>query len=151
MDLAKPLELVEYLRRHTMRSNVAVWRIPLSGVGFEADLAVQLGVELVDITQHYRSCLAQGTEFARLSASKLFDALDQIASSEGFSDCVLVYNLDLLLAGLKEADREQIWQDLYNRLPNRKRALLITIPDTATHLFPGENLLKKLQDDYRIT
>jgi hypothetical protein len=151
MDLAKPLVLVAYLRRRTLRTNIGVWFLPLSAAGVEADLAVRLGVESVDIAQYYRSTLDPRTEFARLSASRLFNTLDQIASTESFNDCVLIYHFDLLLAGLKEADRNQIWQDIYNRLPNRKRALLIAIPDTSIQLFPTEYLLKKLQDDYRIT
>jgi hypothetical protein len=151
MDLAKPLRLVEYLRRRILRTNVGVWLLPLSGLGTEADLAVRLGVEALDMAKYYRSTLDPDTEFARLSASRLFETLDQIASKESFSDCVLVYNFDLLLAGLTEANREQIWRDVYNRLPNRRQALLLTIPDTATHLFPPDYLRKKLLDDHRIT
>ena len=151
MDLAKSLVLVEYLRSRTLRTNIGLLLLPLSEVGTEADLAVRLGVESLDIAKYYHSTLDPRTEFARLSAARLFNSLDQIASTEGFNDCVLIYNFDLLLSGLRDSDRDQIWQDIYNRLPNRKRALLLTIPNTAIHLFPPEYLFKKLQDDCRTT
>jgi hypothetical protein len=150
MDLTKPLELVEYLRRHNLRTNVGIWRMPLMEVGAEADIAFRLSVDSLDIVKYYRTTLDPRTDFARLSASRLFNTLDQIASTESLNNCVLIYNLDLLLAGLKEVEREQVWQDIYNRLPNRRRALLLTIPDIAIHLFPPEHLIQKLQSDDRI-
>ena len=70
--------------------------------------------------------------------------------SIGQSDCVLVYNLDLLLSGVKDEERQQVWQEFVNRFPSRTRVLLIAIPETATHLLPSELLLRKWKSDSRL-
>jgi len=154
MDQVEPLELIEHLRRGTSRTNVGIWRMPLSKVGHESDIAFRLSintqVEALDINAYYRSKLDPRTDYARLSASKLFDTLDLIASSQGISDCVFIYNFDLLIARLNEEERRQLWQDLYNRFPNRDRALLLAIPESAVHLLPSDSLLEKWQKESRL-
>lgn len=142
--------LVEYLRRRTARTHVGLWLMPLNRIGHEAEIAVHLGVQALDIGKYLHDKLPPGAEFVRLSAKKVIETLDDVASSIGQSDCVLVYNLDLLLSGVRDEERQQIWQDLFNRFPGRARVLLIAIPDTATHLLPSESLLKKWRDDSRL-
>jgi len=151
MGQTEPIELVEHLKRGNSRTNVGIWRMPLNKIGQEADIAFRLSVEAIDVSAYYRSTLAPNTEYARLSVTRLFDVLDAIASNRGSCDCVLIYSFDLLLAGLKEEDRNQIWQDLYNRFPNRERALLIAIPETANHLLPLEDMLEKWKKDGRLS
>ncbi|MBU2496184.1 MAG: hypothetical protein KJ935_06795 [Candidatus Omnitrophica bacterium] len=142
--------LVEYLRRRTARTHVGLWLMPLNRIGHEAEIAVRLGVQALDIGNYLHGKLPTGADFVRLSAQKVIETLDDVASSIGQSDCVLVYNLDLLLSGIKDEERQQIWLDLFNRFPGRARVLLIAVPDTATHLLPSESLHKKWQDDSRL-
>jgi hypothetical protein len=142
--------LVEYLRRRTSRTHVGLWLMPLNRIGHESEIAVHLGVQALDIGMYLHDKLPPGADFVRLSAQKVVETLDDAASSIGQSDCVLVYNLDLLLSGVKDEERQIIWQDLFNRFPGRARVLLIAIPDTATHLLPSESLLKKWRDDSRL-
>lgn len=142
--------LVDYLRRRTSRTHVGLWLMPLNRIGHEAEIAVHLGVQALDIGKYLHDKLPTGAEFARLSARKVIETLNDVASSIGQSDCVLVYNMDLLLSGVKDEERQQIWQDLFNRFPGRARVLLIAIPDTATHLLPSESLLRKWQKDSRL-
>jgi hypothetical protein len=68
----------------------------------------------------------------------------------GQSDCVLVFNFDLLLSGLKTQERQQVWSDLFNHFPNRRRALIIMLPETAKHLLPTEELLENWQRETRV-
>jgi hypothetical protein len=142
--------LVEYLRRRTARTHVGLWLMPLNRIGHEAEMAVHLGVQALDIGLYLRNKLPPRAEFVRLSAQRVVETLDDVASSLGQSDCVLAYNIDLLLSGVKDEERQQIWQDLFNRFPGRARVLLIAIPETATHLLPSESLLIKWKNDSRL-
>jgi hypothetical protein len=141
--------LVEYLRRRTGRTHVGLWLIPLKKIGHEEEIAIHLGVEALDVGKYLHDKLPLGADFVRLSTKKVLETLDSIASSIGQYDCVLIYNMDLLLAGVSDEERHQIWQELYSRFSNRTRALLIAIPETATRLFPSESLLEKWQHDSR--
>ena len=97
--------LVEYLRRGTPRTRVGLWCAPLSKIGKEAEIAIQLGIQSLDVGKYYLGRLPMGAQFARLSSQKVIETLDSIASSMGQSDCVLVFNFDLLLSGLKKIGR----------------------------------------------
>lgn len=142
--------LVAYLRQGTPRTRVGLWRAPLSWVGKEADVAISLHVQAVDVADFYLSQLPKGADFARLSPAKIVETLDTVASSLGSSNCVLVYNLDLLLAGISSEDRQQVWQDLFNRFPHRLRALVIMLAETAVQLLPTEQLLEKWENESRL-
>ena len=142
--------LVDYLRRGTPRTRVGLWCAPLSKIGKEAETAIQLGIQPLDVGKYYLERLPKGAQFARLSSQKVIETLDSIASSMGQSDCVLVFNFDLLLSGLKTQERQQVWLDLFNHFPNRRRALIIVLPDTAKHLLPTEELLENWQRETRV-
>jgi hypothetical protein len=152
MGQTEPVELVENLKRGNFRSNVGIWRMPLSKIGQEADIAFRLDLGTLDTSKEFLSTLPAKTEYARLSVTRLYEFLDEIANRSDMRDCVLICNFDLLLAGLrKEQDRNQVWQDLYNRFPNRQHALLIAMPETASHLLPREDMLEKWQKDGRLS
>ncbi len=150
MAQTDPSTLVEYLRRGTPRTRIGLWRLPLSRIGKEAELAISIGTQALDVSKYYYEHLPQGADFVRLSTPKVMTTLDEIASSIGQSNCVLIYNLDLLLAALKTEERQQIWQDLFNRFPNRLRAIIVMIPETAHHLLPDEDLLEKWWQESRL-
>jgi hypothetical protein len=145
-----PNTLFELLCRGASRTRVGLWRVPLSKIGKEAEIAVNLGAQAVDISRYYYEHLQKGAEVVHLSAPKVISTLDSIASSIGSSNCVLIYNLDLLLSPLKVEELQQIWQDLFNRFPNRRRAIILIIPETAHHLLPSESLLEKWQNESRL-
>ena len=152
MGQTDPIKLVDNLKRGNLRTNVGVWRLPLSKIGQEADIAFRLDLGALDARKEFLSKLPAKTEYARLSVTRLYEFLDEIANRSDMRDCVLIYNFDLLLAGLrKELDRNQVWKDLYNRFPNRQHALLITIPETASHLLPSDDMLEKWQKDGRLS
>lgn len=150
MAKTDPASLVNFLRSKTSRTRVGLWRSPLDQIGKEAEIAAHLGIEALDISKYYLSGLASGAEFARLSSAKVIQTLDKVASSNGKKDCVLIYNLDLLLAGIKVDERQQVWQNLFNHFPNRPRAIIIFISENASLLLPTENLLEKWQGESRL-
>ena len=141
--------LIDHLR-YTSRTRVGLWRFPLAKIGHEAEFAVRFGVEGLDVSAYMRERLPIGAEFVRLSEQKVLDTLDEIASTHGKSDCVLVYNFDLLLSGVTSNERKSIWQFLFNGFPNRTRALLLVIPETADQLLPSETNIDAWQRDSRL-
>lgn len=149
-SLSEVRALISLLRRHTLRTRVGVWQIPLRYVDRERDIAVRLGVEAVDARDPIKERLPVGTRYVRLSAEKVLQALDQIAYSAGQTDCALVYNVDLLLAGLNREARQTVWESLFDGLPHRPRALLLVVPETAHDLMLSERLYRAWQRDKRI-
>ncbi len=154
MEQPEPLspvrELIDRLRRPTFRTRVGVWCMPLDYIGQEPDVAVLLGIEAVDVREPILQQLPEGTRFVRLTPEKIFAALDNIANNIGKKDCVLVYNVDLLLAGLTRERRQSVWQGLFDGLPHRSRALVVAIPASAERLLPTAQLLEALQRDERL-
>ena len=142
-------KLIEHLR-HTSRTRVGLWRMPLNKIGHEAESAIRIGAEALDVGRYLRERIPAGAEFVRLSEQKVLETLDHIASTHGESDCVLSFNLDLLLAGVSSDERQKIWQSLFNGFPNRTRVLLISVPETAVNLLPTETHLEKWQSDARL-
>ena len=150
MAQTDPDTLVKFLLRGTSRTRVGLWRFPQKKIGKEGELAINLGVQAIDVSRYYYDRLPQGADHVRLDVSKVLGALDAIATSAGTSRCALIYNLDLLLAALREEERQQIWQSLFNSFPNRPRALIVAISETAHHLLPSEDLLGKWQEESRL-
>lgn len=142
--------LIAFLRRHTLRTRTGLWCMPLDYVGHERDTATHLQIEAFDVRQAIQQQLPEGTRYVRLTLEKTLEALDFVASSEGWMDCVLVYNLDLLLAGLKREERQRVWESLLDGLPYRRRALLLAVPATAVSVLPSERLLQVWQREGRL-
>jgi hypothetical protein len=149
-SLAEVRALIAFLRRHTLRTRVGLWRMPLEYVGREPDTAASLLIEAFDFRQAVQQQLPEGTRYVRLTFEKVLEALDFVASSEGWTDCALVYNLDLLLAGLKRDERQRVWESLLGGLPYRRRALLLAVPATATQVLPSTQLIESWQRERRL-
>ena len=150
MEYPKLSALVSDIRNVAAHTKVGLWRMPVKSIGEETKTAILLGVQPLDISNYFLVNLPSGAEFARLSYSKIIQALDSVANAKGPKDCVLIYNLDLLLAGVTVEDRAQVWKTLFNGFPHRPRALLIAVPETAEPLLPSEQLLEKWQAASRL-
>jgi hypothetical protein len=148
--LAEVRALIAFLRRHTLRTRIGLWRMPVEWVGQEPDTATRLQIGAFDIRQAVQQQLAEGTRYVHLTFEKILEALDFVASSEEWTDCALVYNLDLLLAGLKRDERQRVWESLLGGLPYRRRALLLAVPATATQVLPSEQLMEVWQREGRL-
>lgn len=130
------VELLANLRDQSLRNRVGLWLAPDRQLVQIVNEAARLGIDAQDIRQALLHRLPLGTRFAGLSGTRLADLLDSICEQPGYSDCVLVYNLDLLLAGLGYEDQQEIWRTLWQSFPHRQRALLLVMPQTAVHLLP---------------
>lgn len=150
MEQTKALKLVDYLRRGTARTRIGLWRVPLAIIGTEREIAINLGIQPIDFSEYYLDRLPHGTKMVKVDSTKVLDSIDSITSSVGPSDCVLIYNFDLLLAKLKVEEIQQVWGDLFNHLPNRLRAILIMVPETAIQQLPSETLLEKWEKEDRL-
>lgn len=150
MAQSDALALVDYLRRGTARTRVGLWRVPLAILGTEQEIAINLGIQAVDISEYFFDRLPVGTKVVKTTPSKVIEAIDNLASIVGPSDCVLIFNFDLLLAKLKIEERQQVWLDLFNHLPNRLRAILIMVPETALRHLPSEMLIEKWEKEDRL-
>lgn len=150
MAQTEALKIVDYLRRGTARTRIGLWRVPLAIIGTEQEIAINLGIQAIDFGKYYLDRLPHGTKMVKVDSSKVLDSIDSIASSVGPNDCVLIFNFDLMLAKLKIEERQQVWGDLFNHLPNRLRATLIMIPETALQQLPSETLLEKWEKEDRL-
>lgn len=143
MELDNISDLVSFFRDRNLRSRIGIWRLPLVLSGQEKNIAVKLGIEAVDFCIPYREKIPEGATFLGLTCTKILEVIDTIASQSGFSDCVLVYNLDFFLAGIKQKDRQNFWQETYKGFPHRKRALILAIPETAIYTYPSRTELER--------
>jgi hypothetical protein len=105
--------------------------VPLSLLGQESRIAAQLGIDHVDYRRYLLDHLPAGGTFLGLSANKVFADLDGISNEAMGTDCVLLSNLDLALAGLVTSERMGLLRErLFNQFCYRRRGLLIAMPDT---------------------
>jgi hypothetical protein len=129
-------EVVRQIRTLSLRVRVGLWLMPLALLGHEPAEAAQLGLEAVDLRLRLLNELPEGARFTGLTWERVVELIDEIVSTSGARDAVLVYNADLLLARLSYADRRYVWQQLATGLPHRTRGLLVVMPETADELLP---------------
>lgn len=149
-ELEAARALVEQLGKPILRNRVGLW---ISGRRYWADaanVAAQLNVDAMDVAAEFIKRLPQGARYSDLNASRVIMLLDEIASGSGTSTCVLIYNLDLLLAGIDYAENQVVWRSLWHSFPYRRRALLLIVPNMAVDLLPASNELAFWQRDGRL-
>ena len=150
MESRTPVEVVALLRSRMLRVRTGLWLFPKAYLGYEADEAIRLRLEAVNLRQVWLDTLPPETHFIGLTPEKLLEVLDDILNLPGKSDCVLVYNLDIFLARLKKAERKSVWEGLFSALPHRTRGLLIAMPQTARDLLPSPKRLKFWEREHRL-
>lgn len=150
MASISPFDLISLLRGYRLRVRTGLWLLPRELLGQEPDEAARLGIDAVDLRQQLLAGLPQDTSFSGLNAACMIELLDDICRRDRGSDCVLVYNFDLLLARLRHDERSEVWQLLYDGFPHRSRALLIVMPRGANALLPTNQALQAWQRDGRL-
>jgi len=150
MLTSSPYEVVDLLEGSTLIHRTGIWLMPVNMLGKEPDYAARLNLDAVDIRTPLLESLPEGTRFLGLSGDKVFHLLDHICEHSKGSSCLLVYNVDLLLARLRLQDRVYVWSQLYNAFPHRKRALVIVMPEGADQLLPPLAALKSWNSDKRL-
>lgn len=146
-----PRKVVELIRANVLRIRTGLWLLPNSCVGQERNEAARLMVDAVDISELLIQHLPATSRFSGLNEQRLIELLDEISDLGGHSNCVLVYNFDLLLARLSPQAINNVWQYLFEFMPHRPRALLLTLPAQAIGLLPSEDQLKFLARDQRLS
>lgn len=121
--------LVARLRGDELRCRTGILFLPDLCLGREAEVAARLGIQHVDLAAYVLERVPVGGKFLNLSAGKIFDHLDDIANAHSGMDVVLIANADIAVMRLTSADRAQLWESLLKDFPNRKKALLLAIPE----------------------
>jgi len=89
-----------------------------------------------DIVQMALEQLPPGACYAGLTATGIKGWLDEISNKQTGQRRALVVNLDLLLAGISQEERRQVWTFVKDSMPNRRRVMIIAMPEGATLLLP---------------
>jgi|GEM_PF-770419 len=150
MDCSTPREVVSLIRANVLRIRIGLWLIPASYLGQERNEAARFLLEGVDIRQELVKQLPVDARFAGLNSQKVIDLIDAVTQQKGTSDCALIYNLDLLLSRLSPQECEFVWQLLLEAMPHRPRAILITMPASATDLLPSLDQLNQWAREKRL-
>ncbi len=152
MLTSSPREVVDLLKGSSLIHRTGIWLMPVAMLGKEPDHAARLNLDAVDIRAPLLESLPDPeVRFLGLSGDKVLQLLDHICEHAKGSNCILVYNVDLLLARLRMQERIYVWSQLYNAFPHRKRALLIVMPEGADHLLPPRTALKSWNGDKRLS
>jgi len=136
MRTSNPQELIELLSGKSLIHRTGIWLMPIPLLGKELDQAARLNIDAVDIREKLLETLPANTRFLGLRSEKLLQLLNQLSDQYKGTDCILVCNFDLLLAKLKQQDRQIFWKQLYNTFPHRKHALIIAMPEGSEQLLP---------------
>ena len=150
MEPIKPSELVLFLRRPSLRVRTGILLVPTRLVGQEANEAARLGVMAVDVRSILLDTVPSGAKFVPLDTDRVLQLLNTISYRKDQGDCVLIYNLDLLLARLTQQQRVDAWQFIFRGFGNRPCALLITMPATASSLLPAGEMLNYWKEGKRL-
>jgi hypothetical protein len=150
MELAALNNLAITLRGPSLRSRVGLWLMPPQSVGSERDVAARVRADSADLREIFLESLPPETSFAAITPKRILRLLDALSSQASGAGCVVVYNLDLLLAGLTMQGRRDFWSQVTDVLMQRRRAILLTIPLEATHLAPDEKQQEAWRDDGRL-
>ena len=150
MASADPKSVIAQLRGPTLRVRTGLWLAPKEVINQAADYAARLGISCVDIRALLVAELPAGTRFTGLTPFRVVALLDSICDGSDGTDCVLVENLDLLLARLRLHERLEVWDHLRRAHAHRRRALLVLVPATAKHLLPPSEDLVAWRVDERL-
>ena len=135
-----PKELRDALRRPGLRHRIGVWLIPENLLGTEKQIAARLNLEPLDIRAVFLETLPSGTRYTGLTRPngylKLLQTIENIGQAIHKKDCLLIYNLDILLSGVEVYGREAFWEEVFSGLPYLTTAIVLTIPEQAQQLFP---------------
>ena len=127
-----PIEdLVKLLQSNELVVRTGLWLVPVKWNINAAGLAARFNMDALDMRQVWLDQLPHGVNMAGLRRDRLLEVISNLADQQNQSDCVLLYNLDLLISGLSPKDRELFWHHSFKGLPHKSRALLYLFPNEA--------------------
>ena len=142
MPVSEINDLVNLLCSPVLVNKTGILLIQLSLIGKEADLAAGLNLDSIDICGFYSKRLPVGGNYLALTWEKMINTLDAITQLPELSDCVLVYNIDLLLSKLTQKERNQTWDRLFWGFRHKDRAILLLISIESKNLIPDNKSLQ---------
>lgn len=142
-------ELIHKLRGPSLRCRTGIVLLAPDDLGYEAGLAVRLGVDAEDYVKVLLENLAPDARFVGIGDEEEEQRLHRIAQANG-GPVVLVYNFDVALTRMKWQQRERLWRHLFAHFPHRRRALLLAVPEKAHELLPAGTDRRMWEKDGRI-
>ena len=126
--------LIKLLLSNELVVRTGLWLVPASWNINVPDFAARFNMDALDMRKVWLEQLPQGGKMAGLRQGRLLEVIDRIANQQNHSNCVLLYNLDLLISGLAPEDRKIFWYHSFNGLPHKTCALLYLFLDEAYNL-----------------
>lgn len=133
----KLLRTLEELERPGVRIRTCLFLVPSAQLPGLEDIARSLLADLEDIRDCALASVPDGSAFVPLNAANIGSWLDTISNRRTGQKRVLVANLDLLLAGVSEAERAQVWLHIYQGMAYRQRLVLVAMPEKSGDLIPN--------------
>ena len=124
--------------------------VTAKSLGAEADECARAGLGTVGITTWLLDRVEEDATFVDVSPSSVIEVLEQVCASEGGDRCLGVLGFDLLVAGLRAAERPQVWRTLRVSFRKRAKALLFFIPSNSKALLPPRQELEGWTRDGRV-
>jgi hypothetical protein len=143
-------DLIALLSGPTLTVRTGLWLASIHSLNQIEDHAARLGIDARDLRVPIKGSLPEGTRFLGLTVNTLVEALDMLCKQFDGSNCLLVYNLDLLLARLHRQARLDFWQYVFRGFPHRGRGLLLVMPSHANHLLPSTQMQEAWRYDRRL-
>ena len=143
-------DLVTRLRGYSLRVRTGLWLLPVQLLQDMPNEGARLGIEAVDCAWYLLAELPTDTRFVGVNSARIIELLDEICLQNQGGDCLLIFNLDLLVARLKQSERHEVWMHLYTSFSHRFRGLLIAMPQGTNALLPGGDWLAAWHRDERL-
>jgi hypothetical protein len=135
-------DVIQLMRHGGLRVRTAVWCLPPAQLSDLPNQAARLNLGWKDARQPLLDQLAPTQKFLGLDAAKLINILAEFCQDPQQGDCLLVTNIDLLLARLRYHECVEVWRTLFNGFPHYPRALILVMPQQATTLLPSEKTIE---------
>lgn len=133
VDLA---DLVQLLRGPTLRVRTGILLVPSASLGNEPELAARVGVEAVDWRARKLTRVGSDSRYLGLSSETVMRDLQELVDDVDLGgNCLLIYDMDLILSALRYDERLRTWAALFSTFKQR-RGLLFSLPARATNLLP---------------
>lgn len=147
METKSLIDLIEYLCRPAQIVRTGIWLMPDEALGKEEEIIISLrrACDAIDMRQAVVKRRPEGTQVAGIRLDRIQEWIDSILKEDITTDCGVLYHMELLLAYLPAAERDQVWELLKTTIRRRSKALVIALPKRALGILLKENMA----DDWR--
>lgn len=128
------------LKRRTHRSAVALLLYEPDDAPDWNTVALTHSLGQCDYVELMLGQINSETQFLNIDADSERNRLSGLAESPSKHACILVMEFDVALSRISHDERVRLWNNLLVHFPHRNSALLIAMPQGATHLLPDPDL-----------